>query len=76
MKYLKNKDKMRSSIIFIASFALFIMVAFSPPQNESGQKSTKMKVLVLCTGNSVRSQMAHGFLQSFDDRLEVASAGI
>ena len=24
-----------------------------------------MKVLILCTGNSCRSQMAHGFLQSF-----------
>ena len=34
-----------------------------------------MKVLILCTGNSCRSQMAQGFLQSFDDRLEVLSAG-
>ncbi|MBQ2325458.1 MAG: arsenate reductase ArsC, partial [Clostridia bacterium] len=24
-----------------------------------------MRVLILCTGNSCRSQMAHGFLQSF-----------
>ena len=35
-----------------------------------------MKILILCTGNSCRSQMAHGFLQSFDKRLEVFSAGI
>lgn len=34
-----------------------------------------MKILILCTGNSCRSQMAHGFLQSFDDTLEVFSAG-
>ncbi len=34
-----------------------------------------MKVLILCTGNSCRSQMAHGFLQSFDEELIVASAG-
>lgn len=34
-----------------------------------------MKVLILCTGNSCRSQMAHGFLQSFDNKLEVYSAG-
>jgi arsenate reductase (thioredoxin) len=34
-----------------------------------------MKVLILCTGNSCRSQMAHGFLHSFDERLEVYSAG-
>ncbi|RPJ74864.1 MAG: arsenate reductase ArsC [Alphaproteobacteria bacterium] len=34
-----------------------------------------MKILILCTGNSCRSQMAHGFLQSFDKNLEVHSAG-
>ncbi len=34
-----------------------------------------MKILILCTGNSCRSQMAHGFLKSFDERLEVESAG-
>lgn len=34
-----------------------------------------MKILILCTGNSCRSQMAHGFLESFDKRLTVRSAG-
>ena len=34
-----------------------------------------MKVLILCTGNSCRSQMAHGFLQSFDPEIKVCSAG-
>ena len=34
-----------------------------------------MKILVLCTGNSCRSQMAEGWLKSFDDRIEVFSAG-
>ena len=34
-----------------------------------------MKILILCTGNSCRSQMAHGFLQSFDKDIEVFSAG-
>ncbi|KAF0194782.1 MAG: arsenate reductase [Bacteroidetes bacterium] len=34
-----------------------------------------MKILILCTGNSCRSQMAHGFLQSFDSDLKVYSAG-
>jgi len=34
-----------------------------------------MKILILCTGNSCRSQMAEGFLKSFDSNLEVFSAG-
>jgi arsenate reductase (thioredoxin) len=34
-----------------------------------------MKILILCTGNSCRSQMAHGFLKSFDKNIEVHSAG-
>lgn len=34
-----------------------------------------MKILILCTGNSCRSQMAHAFLQSFDSKLNVFSAG-
>ena len=38
-------------------------------------KSNQMKILILCTGNSCRSQMAHGFLQSFDANLIVRSAG-
>lgn len=35
----------------------------------------KVKMLILCTGNSCRSQMAEGFLKSFDSELEVYSAG-
>lgn len=35
----------------------------------------KKRILVLCTGNSARSQMTEGFLKSFDARLEVYSAG-
>lgn len=34
-----------------------------------------MKILILCTGNSCRSQMAEGFLCSLDSRLRVFSAG-
>lgn len=35
----------------------------------------KKKILILCTGNSCRSQMAEGFLKSIDSKLEVYSAG-
>jgi len=34
-----------------------------------------MRILILCTGNSCRSQMAHGFLSAFDKKLDVHSAG-
>ncbi len=34
-----------------------------------------MNILILCTGNSCRSQMAQGFLQSFSKDLSVHSAG-
>lgn len=39
--------------------------------------STNKKILILCTGNSCRSQIAHGFLrQMVGDKAQVYSAGI
>ncbi|HNW98343.1 MAG TPA: arsenate reductase ArsC [Bacteroidales bacterium] len=35
----------------------------------------KKRILIICTGNTCRSQMAEGFLKSFDKDLEVYSAG-
>jgi len=34
-----------------------------------------MKILINCTGNSCRSQLAQGFLQSIDKNIKVDSAG-
>jgi arsenate reductase len=38
-------------------------------------KNERMKLLIICTGNTCRSQMAEGFLKSFDPELQVYSAG-
>lgn len=34
-----------------------------------------VKILIICTGNTCRSQMVEGFLRSIDPKLEVYSAG-
>ena len=34
-----------------------------------------MKILILCTGNSCRSQMAEGYIRNFRPEIEVYSAG-
>src|SRR4051794_40700141 len=42
---------------------------------QATDKPAAKRILVLCTGNSARSQMAAGFLKSLDARLDVYSAG-
>lgn len=41
----------------------------------SVEAAPKKRILVLCTGNSARSQMAEALLRAVDSRLEVYSAG-
>jgi arsenate reductase len=55
-----------------AAAGLFLLIGLAGAQE--GRRGGE-RVLVLCTGNSARSQMAAGFLASWDSRLEVYSAG-
>ncbi len=43
--------------------------------SEHSHRTGGLRILILCTGNSCRSQMAEGFLRALDARLEVYSAG-
>ncbi len=43
--------------------------------NPEKKAFVRRKILIICTGNSCRSQMAQGWLRFFDDRLDVYSAG-
>jgi arsenate reductase len=55
------------------SAAMLLLLPLAALTEDS--KPTKLKVLVICTGNSARSQMTAGFLKSWDTRLDVYSAG-
>lgn len=51
-------------------FAVLLLLAMT-----MNAEAASKRILVLCTGNSARSQMTEGFLKSFDASLEVYSAG-
>src|SRR5215510_11056224 len=59
------------------SFALktFILALSLSALGITQQDTGRKRVLILCTGNSARSQMAAGFLGSLDPHLAVYSAG-
>ncbi len=59
------------STLLIAIATLLPVVGLA----QQGAATPKKRILVLCTGNSARSQMTEGFLRSFDPTLEVYSAG-
>lgn len=44
---------------------------------DAAKPNQMKKILVLCTGNSCRSQIAHGYLKKFaGDKAEIFSAGV
>jgi arsenate reductase (thioredoxin) len=44
-------------------------------RGQEAAAAQKPRILILCTGNSARSQMAAGLLGSLDSRLDIYSAG-
>jgi arsenate reductase len=58
------------------AFGMFLVsLLFGTAAFAQSAKAAKLRILVLCTGNSARSQMTAGFLKSWDSRLDVYSAG-
>lgn len=78
-------SKPRGGKIWLAVAAIVVaaVVAISAFDGKKGaaakaaaNSGEAVSVLILCTGNSCRSQMAHGFMESFDPSLDVHSGGV
>jgi arsenate reductase (thioredoxin) len=61
--------------VHVSLLPVLAVVAAGIGLAQSQDSPARKRILVLCTGNSARSQMAAGFLTSLDPRLEVYSAG-
>lgn len=61
---------------FIVIFTFLFMATNVKASADNVDGKHGIKVLVLCTGNTCRSQMAHGFLESYGKDLAVYSGGV
>ena len=61
--------------LITSAFSLLAISVVGMAMAQSHDSSAPNRILILCTGNSARSQMAAGFLKSFDSHLDVYSAG-
>lgn len=67
---------MRNVRLLTILFSMLLgMVSAQSNNLQTTTEKNGARVLILCTGNSCRSQMAHGYLESFDPDLQVYSAG-
>ena len=62
--------------ILMALFSLFVFNMDLEARKTWATGKHGIKVLILCTGNTCRSQMAHGFMASYGDDVAVYSGGV
>jgi len=75
----RNSSWRPAQILLLGIFVTLTVTTKSYPQSRSWNGYLQSRFTddyqILCTGNSCRSQMAEGFLNSFDSGLEVYYAG-